>query len=535
MASPARGTPSPPLGARPPSASSLSLSASASGAASDGSGERGGPAGSREGRDAVVGRRVYAKLAALLIGARAVPQPPPRRRKPDVWFNIEAAEPDGAREAAAPWRDIGPRDGAPRMVVDVVLRAGRLRVGDGAGGAREVDASRGLLLETWALSRVPLPASAAPPPVSQSYLALTSFFRLLYSTLRLLPGHRIVRRLRAAAAPGDDAPVVEVYFGTERGRWGVELGEPFGGRDSGEWHTRVETGSGTYTLHCAYRTLADFSPVSAPAAVPRRAETDPLPRAASPYSSSLPSRNPQPIAHRPALTDHPPPARASPPPSQLSMTPLPVPYRRQSSSLSSSRPAVPSSLGRSSPRPLSSSPRGSFSSRDREDLRRRSLVGSASLVDDDAELQGFLGMVEGQRREVDMGGSFMGASVLRSGMHNPEDAMARSRVLEQSKIALARYSALAPTIASLSAAVDSLPRRSPGRGGLRPSRSGTLPRGPSSPTAAEPEPEPEAEPEPERGERAEEPEVRQRMPGGFPESGEDELVFEMSGITEGWG
>lgn len=123
-----RSTPSPTL----PSASSLSGSTS-----------------SLAGRDraAQLSSHVHSKLAALALLTRSVPlRPRARRRRPDVWFNLETWEPEGAREAA---RD---RDGQ-RMVLEVVARGGVLRVADGRGGWREIDARHGVLLETWSLTR----------------------------------------------------------------------------------------------------------------------------------------------------------------------------------------------------------------------------------------------------------------------------------------------------------------------------------------------------------------------------------------------
>lgn len=88
----------------------------------------------------------------------------------------------------------------------------------------------------------PLPPGVTPPSLSQSYLSCTSFFRLLHSTLRFLPCCRLIRRLRRAS---DDPGIsIEVHFGTERGRWGVGLDEPFSGRDGCEFASRAETSLG---------------------------------------------------------------------------------------------------------------------------------------------------------------------------------------------------------------------------------------------------------------------------------------------------
>lgn len=250
-------------------------------------------------------------------------------------------------------------------------------------------------------------------------------------------------------------------------------------------------------------------------------------------------------------------------------------YRRQGSA--SSRPVVPSSLGtsRSSPRQagmLSSSPRSTMSSRDREDLRRRSLVGSVEASQlDDSDLVGFLSMIDG--RSKNMGQSFMGASMLKSraGVEG-EAALDRSVLLEQSRvgsvswfqcskrlvlthdpqIALQRYSEVTPTLTNLSTALDQLPRRLP----PTPSTTATSTRARShrtsgslsissrhSPSPAQLDRSPSFPEERERPPSfAEDASVSRsasarsfegRMPGEFPEN-EEELVFEMSGITEGW-
>jgi hypothetical protein len=125
-----------------------------------------GPIKEPKTKEAQLVAQLHAKLVALLIASRAVPVQATRKRKPDVWFNLQLWEPEGAKEASAPWRvDLGTsstRDlasqpaitGPPnRMVIEVVARGGRLRVGDGRGGFKEVDARDGVLLETWSLSR----------------------------------------------------------------------------------------------------------------------------------------------------------------------------------------------------------------------------------------------------------------------------------------------------------------------------------------------------------------------------------------------
>jgi hypothetical protein len=157
--------------------SSLSLSASSLPGGIVGSGSRassGSPTPSQAGtgpikepktKEAQLVAHLHAKLVALLIASRAVPAQATRKRKPDVWFNLELWEPEGAKEASSPWRvDLGtsstrgfasqPGVAPPnRMVIEVVARGGRLRVGDGRGGFKEVDARDGVLLETWSLSR----------------------------------------------------------------------------------------------------------------------------------------------------------------------------------------------------------------------------------------------------------------------------------------------------------------------------------------------------------------------------------------------
>lgn len=80
-----------------------------------------------------------------------------------MWFNLELWEPDGVKEASAPWRDWAGKDSTRdlrdtkdlpnRMVIEIVARGSRLRIADGRGGFKEVNAADGVLLETWSLSR----------------------------------------------------------------------------------------------------------------------------------------------------------------------------------------------------------------------------------------------------------------------------------------------------------------------------------------------------------------------------------------------
>jgi hypothetical protein len=88
----------------------------------------------------------------------------------------------------------------------------------------------------------PLPPNTPAPPLSQSYLSCISLFRFIHSTARFLPSYRLIRRLRRSS--DDPGILIEVHVSGERGRWGVGLGEPFGGRDGSEFATRAETGSG---------------------------------------------------------------------------------------------------------------------------------------------------------------------------------------------------------------------------------------------------------------------------------------------------
>lgn len=171
--------------------------------------------------------------------------------------------------------------------------------------------------------------------------------------------------------------------------------------------------------------------------IPRRTQTLadlPLAPTKSEYSSSAPSRE---HIRRTSDTDR----RGG---IQVTMTPIPqpsasttaVPYPHRRQSSLTSKPQIPSSLGSGR---ISSSPRSMGVSRDREDLRRKSLVAASSPPSapvegqEDPELLGFLSMIETHKQ--DLGRSFMAASMLRSrvGMEG-EAGMDRSVLLEQSRV-----------------------------------------------------------------------------------------------------
>ncbi|KAJ3047243.1 autophagy protein 13, partial [Rhizophlyctis rosea] len=207
-------------------------------------------------------------------------------KKRNAWFNLETEDPTPLRDDLKPWKlaALNTTTQPPPLIIDIYLDISNLDpasqtliLQDGVSQLRqritqdelkgfERDGTRvvkrTILLETWQLTLShPIPTQPLDPPLV--YKRSAAFFRSLYSYVRLLPAHRLFRKLRDR-----EGGALKIGYRLSSSRMmrvdeaGLDQLHSSGDMRTGisEWgFGNVDTSHGVFNLHVTYRLSCDFS------------------------------------------------------------------------------------------------------------------------------------------------------------------------------------------------------------------------------------------------------------------------------------
>ncbi|KAJ3076437.1 autophagy protein 13 [Podochytrium sp. JEL0797] len=271
--------------------------------------------------DEAVLQQLFAKVANVVVQARCKTATSGTANK---WFNIDTPDHDPLRSELKFWKSMIATPSAPiqPMILDIYLDISDLYDSDQlqlmlrdqvsmrwhrisfqslcgtsfdpiTGAEFDVKKKR-ILLESWQLTLLQ-PPPTFPPDTPVMYKKCVMFFRSLYSHVRLLPAHRLFRKLaKSNPASTTESPMLKIGYrlSSSRAMPVDEAGlDQLHTKDSrngmGEYNFgSLETSIGTVSLHVMYRTECDFA-ISHSDSPPTRTST---PSNDSNYFSTMPSK-----------------------------------------------------------------------------------------------------------------------------------------------------------------------------------------------------------------------------------------------------